>query len=109
MDLVQKGDGGEWQIFVRRQQGDAGWRMIADLGDECIRAVFGAHSLFLLSLRGAPRGQVLRLELDGRKVVKEGRLLTTLGERIRDVRQGPDGLLYVLTDNSDGRVLRLDP
>ena len=63
MDLVQKGDGGEWQIFVRRQEGDAGWRMVADLGDECIRAVFGGRSLFLLSLRGAPRGQVLRLEL----------------------------------------------
>ena len=63
-------------------------------------------SLFLGALRAQA---LLRLELDGRKVVKEERLLTTLGERIRDVRQGPDGLLYVLTDNSDGRILRLDP
>lgn len=59
---------------------------------------------------GALRGQaLLRLELDGRKVLREERLLTTLNERIRDVRQGPDGWLYVLTDNPDGRILRLQP
>lgn len=58
---------------------------------------------------GALRGQhVVRLELDGNKVVKEARLLQDLGERIRDVRQGPDGWLYVLTDSSDGRLLRLE-
>ena len=62
-------------------------------------------SLFI----GALREQVLvRLTLDGRKVVAEERLLTTLGERIRDVRQGPDGWLYLLTDNADGRVLRVE-
>lgn len=58
---------------------------------------------------GALRGQMLvRLELDGNRVVKEHRLLQTLGERIRDVRQGPDGWLYVLTDNPQGRVIRLE-
>jgi glucose/arabinose dehydrogenase len=42
-------------------------------------------------------------------VVSQERLLGGLGERIRDVRQGPDGWLYVLTDNdSDGRILRLE-
>ena len=48
---------------------------------------------------------------DGRsvRVVRESRLLTELGERIRDVRQGPDGLLYVLTDAADGRLIRLLP
>jgi len=50
-----------------------------------------------------------RLELDGSRVVREERLLTNLGERVRDVRQGPDGLLYLLTDESDGRLLRLLP
>jgi len=50
-----------------------------------------------------------RLELDGDKVVREERLLADLGERVRDVRQGPDGLLYLLTDQSDGRLLRLVP
>lgn len=58
---------------------------------------------------GALRGQVLvRLELAGEQVVKEERLLEGLGIRIRDVRQGPDGRLYLL-DESNGRVLRLDP
>jgi glucose/arabinose dehydrogenase len=52
---------------------------------------------------------LVRLELDGKKVVHEERLLEDLGERIRDVRQGPDGLLYLLTDESDGRVLRISP
>lgn len=50
-----------------------------------------------------------RLEMAGGKVVKEERLLEDIGERIRDVRQGPDGLLYLLTDSEDGRVLRLKP
>ncbi|MBC8057630.1 MAG: PQQ-dependent sugar dehydrogenase [Rhizobiales bacterium] len=58
---------------------------------------------------GALRGQLLvRLELDGRKVVREERLLQDLGERIRDVRQGPDGWLYVVTDSSNGRIIRLE-
>ncbi|GLK67253.1 PQQ-dependent sugar dehydrogenase [Hansschlegelia plantiphila] len=50
-----------------------------------------------------------RIELSDGKVVKEERLLEDLGERIRDVRQGPDGLLYLLTDSDEGRVLRLRP
>ena len=59
---------------------------------------------------GALAGQHLaRLELEGRKVVRETRLLTDLRERIRDVRQGPDGLLYLLTDSAQGRLLRLVP
>lgn len=43
------------------------------------------------------------------RVVRETRLLSDLGERIRDVRQGPDGLLYVLTDAANGRLIRLLP
>ena len=59
---------------------------------------------------GALSGRLLvRLELDGERVVHEERLLEELGERIRDVRQGPDGLLYLLTDAPDGALLRLEP
>lgn len=59
---------------------------------------------------GALAGQLLvRLGLDGNKVTHEERLLADLDERIRDVHQGPDGKLWLLTDNTDGRVLRLDP
>ncbi|HWI12402.1 MAG TPA: PQQ-dependent sugar dehydrogenase [Burkholderiaceae bacterium] len=58
---------------------------------------------------GALKAQLLvRLELGGRRAVREERLLQDLGERIRDVRQGPDGWLYVLTDSANGRILRLE-
>jgi glucose/arabinose dehydrogenase len=52
---------------------------------------------------------ISRLTLDGDKVVKEERLLQHLDERIRDVREGPDGALYLLTDNEEGRILKLVP
>jgi glucose/arabinose dehydrogenase len=59
---------------------------------------------------GALKFELLsRLELKGEKAVKEERLLKNLHERIRDVRQGPDGALYLLTDNSAGRILRIVP
>src|SRR5690606_30109446 len=50
-----------------------------------------------------------RLEIRDGKVVREERLLEDLGWRIRDVREGPDGLLYVLTDEKNGRLIRLRP
>ncbi len=52
---------------------------------------------------------LVRLVLDGEKVLKEERLLEGLDERLRDVRQGPDGYLYLLTDSKTGRILRLEP
>lgn len=52
---------------------------------------------------------VVRLTLDGEKVVGEERILDDLGERIRDVRMSPDGYIYLLTDDHDGRILRLEP
>ncbi len=50
---------------------------------------------------------LVRLELRDGKVVHEERLLRRLGKRIRDVREGPDGLLYILTDERNGRIIRL--
>ena len=59
---------------------------------------------------GALAAQLLvRLELDGDKVVKEERLLRDVRERIRDVRQGPDGALWLVTDSGSGRILRVTP
>ena len=52
---------------------------------------------------------VARLTLDGTRVVKEERLLPELNQRVRDVRQGPDGFIYLLTDARDGELLRLLP
>lgn len=66
-------------------------------------------NLFVGSLKF---GYLDRIELSAPfagKVARESKLLTDLGERIRDVRQGPDGLLYVLTDNSNGKLIRLLP
>jgi glucose/arabinose dehydrogenase len=61
-------------------------------------------------LVGALRGEVLvRLTLDGRRISGEEQLLKNLNARIRDVRQGPDGYIYVVTDSNDGRVIRLEP
>jgi aldose sugar dehydrogenase len=50
-----------------------------------------------------------RVELAGNKFSKESKLLEDVKERIRDVRQGPDGLLYVVTDARDGKLIRLQP
>lgn len=59
---------------------------------------------------GALAGQMLvRLSLNGNAVSGEERILKNLNERIRDVRQGPDGALWLLTDNSAGRLLRVSP
>ncbi|UZF94598.1 PQQ-dependent sugar dehydrogenase [Bosea sp. NBC_00550] len=64
------------------------------------------NSLFV----GALAGQMLvRLSTEGEKVTGEERLLTTIGERIRDVRQGPDGFLYLLSDDANGKILRVRP
>ena len=59
---------------------------------------------------GALAGQALhRLVLEGERVVAEEILLQDRGERIRDVRQGPDGALWLLTDAANGRILRVVP
>ncbi|MGE0351410.1 PQQ-dependent sugar dehydrogenase [Hydrogenophaga sp.] len=57
---------------------------------------------------GALAGQALwRLQLDGTRVVGRERLLAARNERIRDVRQGPEGRLYLLTDGASGKLLRI--
>jgi len=61
-------------------------------------------------LVGALRGQMLvRLDMEGGRVAREERMLEGLGERIRDVKQGPDGFVYLATDAAQGRILRLRP
>ena len=62
-------------------------------------------NLFVGSLKFS---QLVRLELAGARVVREHRL-DGVGERVRDVRLGPDGLLYLLTDSPKGRLLRVMP
>lgn len=62
-----------------------------------------------LFVGGLTAQALVRLELDGAKVTHEERLLRELGVRIRDVAQGPDGTLYVITDEEDGMILKLSP
>ncbi|MFG0382098.1 PQQ-dependent sugar dehydrogenase [Pseudomonas sp. zbq_18] len=62
------------------------------------------HNLFIGALADQ---SLIRLQLDGDKVVHEERLLKDKDWRIRDVRQGPDGYLYLLTDAPDGKLIRL--
>ena len=54
-------------------------------------------------------GRLVRLKIADNRVVREERYLGDLGERIRDVRQGPEGFIYLLTDSPRGRILRLEP
>jgi prolyl oligopeptidase len=71
MDRVQKGDGGDWQIFLRSQDPDGAWWQVADIPDKCIHAVLGTDVLFLLSRRDAPHGKVLRLPVTGGATVED--------------------------------------
>jgi glucose/arabinose dehydrogenase len=61
-------------------------------------------SLFVSSLLGR---HLVRLVLEGNRVVAEERLLLNLNSRIRAVNQGPDGSVYALTDGANGKILRL--
>ena len=63
-------------------------------------------SLFLGALA---QRNLIRLQLEGDRVVAEERLLQDLGERIRDVRVAADGNLYLVTDEEDGKLLKLEP
>ena len=63
-------------------------------------------NLFVCALAGK---HLVRLVLERNRVVAEERLLTELDTRLRDVHEGPDGALYVLTDGNEGKILRLAP
>ncbi|TBR16403.1 MAG: PQQ-dependent sugar dehydrogenase, partial [Chitinophagaceae bacterium] len=63
-------------------------------------------SLFIGALAAR---SLIRLTLDGDRIVGEERLLEDLGQRVRDVRVGPDGNVYVVTDEADGALLRIEP
>ena len=54
-------------------------------------------------------GQLVRLEMTAGRVSNEYRYAGDLGARIRDVQQAPDGAIYVITDENNGRILRVEP
>ncbi len=61
-------------------------------------------SLFIGSLK---QKNLIHLTVNGDRVVEKARLLADRGERVRDVRMGPDGYLYVLTDEANGKLLKV--
>jgi prolyl oligopeptidase len=109
MDRVQKGDGGEWQIFVRSQDGTVDWWQVADIPDRCIHAVVEDDALYLLSRDGAPRGQVLRLPLTEGVTVDEAETLVPAGERAIDDVAVTAGTVWVVDlDGGPQQVRRFD-
>jgi glucose/arabinose dehydrogenase len=63
-------------------------------------------NLFVGSLKF---GTLHRVVLEGTRVVRQEQMLKEIGDNIRDVRDGPDGFLYLATDSPRGRILRLEP
>jgi prolyl oligopeptidase len=70
LDLAQRGDGGEWEVFVRAQDADDWW-MLAAIPDRIVGATMGRDEIFLLSRKGAPNGQILRLPLSRATTVQD--------------------------------------
>jgi prolyl oligopeptidase len=106
MDRVQKGDGGEWQIFLRRQEPDSAWWPLADIPDKCSYAVFGDDALYLLSRLDAPRGKVLRVRLtDGATVEGSVEIVPTSHLVIEDLAV-TDGTVWVADMDGGPQQLR---
>ncbi len=109
MDRVQKGDGGEWQIFLRSQSADSAWWQVADIPDKCVHAVLGTDALFLLSRRNAPHGKVLRLPVtEGATVADANEIVPTGDIVIEDLAVTRDTVWVVDIDGGPQRVRAFD-
>ncbi len=104
LDRAQRGDGGDWELFVRSQDGGDWWKL-AEIPDRVVDAAFGGDALFLLSRAEAPNGRILRLPLapgataaDATPIVPESSLaiegLAATNERVwaLDMDGGASGL-----------------
>ena len=67
------------------------------------------HFKQVQTIRLLHQDSLVRLRLLDGRVAAEERYTLTPNDRIRDVRQGPDGLIYLLTDEANGRIVRLEP
>jgi prolyl oligopeptidase len=121
MDRAQRGDSGDWQVFVRPQRGGHWWQL-ADIHDECVGAVFGGDALYLLSHSGSPRGEVLRLPLtDGVTLARaecvvgatdvtiEGLAATETRLWLLDIDGGPSGLRVCDADGGNLTHIEVPP
>jgi prolyl oligopeptidase len=109
MDRVQKGDGGEWQVFLRSQGADGSWWQVADIPDKCVHAVLGTEALYLLSYRDAPHGKVLRLPLISGTTVAGADEIVPAGDTvIEDLAVTRDTIWVVDMDGGPQQVRAFD-
>jgi prolyl oligopeptidase len=109
MDRVQKGDGGEWQIFVRGQEPGAAWWPVADIADKCVQAVLGPGALYLLSRRDDPHGAVLRLPLAEGSTVASASELVPAGDTVIEDLAVTGGTVWVADmDGGPQRIRAFD-
>ncbi len=95
LDRAQKGDGGEWQLFVRPQDG-GDWWVLADIPDKVVDAAFGPDAIFLLSSKDAPHGQILRLPMAPGATVADAAVLVPHSALTIEGLAVTDGRLWVL-------------
>jgi prolyl oligopeptidase len=96
MTRAQNGDGGEWQIFLCSQDDDSDWRLVADSAHGCIRAAFGGGGLFLLSVKDAPHGKVLRLDPAGGGTAADAVIVVPEGQVTIENIAATDTLLWIV-------------
>ena len=109
MDRVQKGDGGEWQVFVRSQDDDGLWWQVAGIPDKCVHAVLGTDALYLVSRRNAPHGTVLRLPLADGITVADAEEIVPAGDTvIEDLAVAGDTVWVVDMDGGPQQVRAFD-
>jgi prolyl oligopeptidase len=109
MDRVQRGDGGQWQIFVRSQEDGGSWWPVADVPDQCVYAVLGPDALYLLSVRDTPHGRVLRLPLsEGTKVAGAEEIVPAGNTFIEDLAVTDDTVWVVDMDGGPQQVRAFD-
>lgn len=109
MDRVQRGDSNEWQIFLRDQEAGGSWWPAAESPDKCVFAVLGSHTLYLLSLRDAPRGRVLRLPLSSGSTVAGAEEIVPAGDTvIADLAVTGDTVWVVDMDGGPQQVRAFD-
>jgi prolyl oligopeptidase len=109
MDRVQKGDGGEWQIFLRSQDADGSWWQVAAIPDKCVHAVLGADAMYLLSRRDTPHGEVFRLPVTaGATVADAGVIVPATDVVVEDLAVTRDTVWVADMDGGPQRVRAFD-
>jgi prolyl oligopeptidase len=106
MDRAQKGDGGEWQVFLR-SQGAGDWWQVADVPDKCAGAVFGGDHLYLLSHADAPRGRLLRLPLTAGATVAQAQCIVDESASVIEAVAVTDDRLWIADLDGGPSTLRV--